>query len=87
MKMGRFGGLCEFENALIKKSALNIKVIDTTGAGDAFNAGVLYGIWNNIDLEKTLKLAIDLGSLNCTKIGGNELKFTRDFKSFKRTIT
>ncbi|MEN6552480.1 MAG: carbohydrate kinase family protein [Methanobacterium sp.] len=34
----------------------DVKCIDTTGAGDAFNAGFLYGFLNNKNIEKSCKL-------------------------------
>ena len=37
--------------------------VDPTGCGDAFRAGLLYGIENNLDLEKTGKLGSLMGAL------------------------
>lgn len=38
------------------------KIIDTTGAGDAYRAGLLYGIFYNISLEDSCKLGSIIGS-------------------------
>jgi adenosine kinase len=39
------------------------KPVDPTGCGDAFRAGLLYGIENNLDIEKTGKLGSLMGAL------------------------
>ncbi|MBD3353236.1 MAG: hypothetical protein GF364_17280 [Candidatus Lokiarchaeota archaeon] len=47
-----------------------IKIIDTTGAGDAFNAGVLFGLWNGFSPKKSISFGNILGTFNCTRFGG-----------------
>lgn len=52
----------------------NIKAVDTTGAGDAFMAGILSKILENNDLEKTdwraaLKRANKFGAITCSRYG------------------
>lgn len=51
---------CEILSAgksLLLPTAAVQKLVDTTGAGDAFAAGLLYGINNDLDLEKSGRLA------------------------------
>lgn len=50
--------------------ALPMKVVDTVGAGDSFNAGFLYGWLNSWDLEKALRLGAVCGSLSTRAAGG-----------------
>lgn len=59
--------------------ALEVQVLDTTGAGDAFNAGVIAGIisFQNVDdvspitlLERVMKWGTRAGSNRCTHFGG-----------------
>ena len=50
-------------------AAYSVNSIDTTGAGDAFIGTMLYGLTQNIEIEKTLKLASAAGALACTKVG------------------
>jgi adenosine kinase len=45
-------------------------VVDPTGCGDAYRAGLLYGIGQRWDWEKTGRLASVLGSLKIASRGG-----------------
>jgi adenosine kinase len=53
-------------------------VIDPTGCGDAYRAGLLYGIGNGWVWEKTGRLASLMGSLKIAHRGGQNHKLTRD---------
>ncbi|MFX0141794.1 MAG: carbohydrate kinase family protein [Candidatus Hodarchaeota archaeon] len=48
------------------------KVEDTTGAGDAFLAGILISRLNNFSLEKTSKMATAMSFLECKEVGVRE---------------
>ncbi|WP_077623280.1 sugar kinase [Sediminibacillus massiliensis] len=48
------------------------KVVDTVGAGDGFNSGMLYGILQGWTLQKTLHFANTIGSMVVGVIGDNE---------------
>ncbi|HMQ03190.1 MAG TPA: carbohydrate kinase family protein [Pyrinomonadaceae bacterium] len=43
--------------------------MDTTGSGDAFRAGFLYGILSNATIEESCKYANAVAALKCRKIG------------------
>ena len=53
-------------------------VVDPTGCGDAYRAGLLYGITRGWDWEKSGKLAGLMGSLKIAHRGGQNHKPTRD---------
>jgi len=53
-------------------------VIDPTGCGDAYRAGLLYGIANGMDWQHTGRLASLLGALKIAYRGGQNHHFTRD---------
>ena len=53
-------------------------VVDPTGCGDAYRAGLLYGIANGLDWGLTGRLASLLGALKIAHRGGQNHHFTRD---------
>jgi adenosine kinase len=54
------------------------EIVDPTGCGDAFRAGLLYGIAAGMDWETTGRLASLLGSIKIARRGGQNHSFTRD---------
>ncbi len=53
----------------ISKPTYKVKVVDTTGAGDAFLAGVGYGVVKGWNIEKTAEYANAVAALKCRKKG------------------
>ena len=51
---------------------------DTTGAGDAFHAGFIYGILQDQDLETCMKLGNAVAALKCRALGGRATLPTAD---------
>ncbi len=64
--------------AIAHAPALKVAVIDTTGAGDSFDAGFLYGYLNGWPLERSLRLACACGSLSTRAAGGTAGQPTLD---------
>ncbi len=54
------------------------RVVDPTGCGDAYRAGLLYGIARGFDWETTGRLASLLGSLKIAERGPQNHQFTPD---------
>jgi adenosine kinase len=54
------------------------EVIDPTGCGDAYRAGLLYGIGNGLDWEMTGRLASLMGGIKIAHRGGQNHHVTRD---------
>jgi sugar/nucleoside kinase (ribokinase family) len=72
IKFGQGGGLA-IEGAggvPIHVEAVSVDVVDTTGAGDTFDAGFLAGRLRGWDLERCLQLAVSCGSLSTRASGG-----------------
>jgi sugar/nucleoside kinase (ribokinase family) len=49
--------------------AYRVPVVDTTGAGDIFHAGFIYGLLSDWPLERQLDFACAAAALNCTASG------------------
>ena len=59
--------------------AHSVKVIDTTGAGDAFNGGLAFGISNGKSIKECLALANKVAGISTTKLGaGDAMPFIKD---------
>jgi adenosine kinase len=52
-------------------------VVDPTGCGDAYRAGLLYGIQRGMDWDTTGRLASLMGSLKIASRGGQNHKYSR----------
>ena len=70
IKMGAKGALSVKAGQRIQVPSLPVKVVDTVGAGDSFDAGFLYGYLNDWPLEKMLRLGAVCGALSTQKAGG-----------------
>ena len=59
--------------------ASDVKAIDTTGAGDAFNGGLAFGLSKGKSIKKCLELANKVAGISTTKLGaGDAMPFTED---------
>ncbi len=54
------------------------KVVDPTGCGDAYRAGLLYGLLNKLDIQTTGRIASLLGSIKIACAGTQNHNFTLD---------
>ena len=54
------------------------KVVDPTGCGDAYRAGLLFGIVNKLDWEDVGRLASIMGSIKIAHAGAQNHQLTRD---------
>jgi sugar/nucleoside kinase (ribokinase family) len=71
IKMGAEGAIACRQNQVFQCPALPIAdVVDTTGAGDAFNAGFIYGTLQGYTLPDVLRCATICGSLSTTALTG-----------------
>jgi sugar/nucleoside kinase (ribokinase family) len=70
VKLGGKGGLAKQKDKIVTAPPLKVNVVDTTGAGDTFDAGFLYGYLKDWTLEQSLQLACACGSLSTQGIGG-----------------
>jgi sugar/nucleoside kinase (ribokinase family) len=70
VKLGAEGALALRGREALRVPADRVQVIDATGAGDAFDAGFLYGFLDGRPLAEMLALGVACGSLSTRAIGG-----------------
>jgi sugar/nucleoside kinase (ribokinase family) len=70
MTLGRDGALCLTEGELYHSPGFQLEAVDTTGAGDVFHAGFIFGLLEGWELERTLEFANAVAAIKCTQIGG-----------------
>jgi ribokinase len=69
LKMGTQGCIIGLNGDVFRLPALSIQVIDTTGSGDAFSAGILISWLNRFTLPDMCMLANSLGAYAATQYG------------------
>jgi sugar/nucleoside kinase (ribokinase family) len=70
IKLGADGALVQDKESTISVPSPAVKVVDTIGAGDSFDAGFLYGYLNGWHLERSLRLGAVCGALSTQGAGG-----------------
>jgi sulfofructose kinase len=83
--LGARGAIALCENEFIESPAFAVPggVRDTTGAGDAFHAGFIYGMLRNEDLEKCMRVGNAVAALKCRALGGRAaLPDERELREF-----
>ena len=70
IKDGSNGSLAYSNNEIIQVPAISINPIDTTGAGDNFNAGFLHAWLGGQSIETCMKWGNIVGGLSTTTMGG-----------------
>lgn len=62
------------------------RVTDTTGCGDMFRAGLLYGLTTNADLAESIRFGAAAAALNCMEMGGwTGVRSVREIKEYMST--
>ena len=71
MTKGVAGAIIYYDGQFIESPAFAVPggCRDTTGSGDAFHGGFLYGLLSGKDVETSLKLANAVAALKCRQLG------------------
>jgi sugar/nucleoside kinase (ribokinase family) len=77
VKLGEKGSLIKIKNMVYTIPSYKTNVINTNGAGDMYSAGILYGLINNLNLEKAGKIASYAASL---VVGKPEARYGKELK-------
>jgi sugar/nucleoside kinase (ribokinase family) len=78
IKLGADGAALQINNKMLSVPSIPVNVVDTIGAGDAFDAGFLYGYLNRWDLKTSLRFAVICGALSTRASGGTTAQPTPD---------
>ncbi|MBN9019274.1 MAG: sugar kinase [Rhizobiales bacterium] len=66
-------GVCfiDADGSIVRQPAFAVDVVDTTGCGDAFNAGFIAGLHHGMDRQTTLRFAQAAAALVATGLGSD----------------
>ena len=79
VKLGAAGALaCRALGPLVRVPALRVEPLDTTGAGDSFNAGFLRAWLDGADLHECLRWGAVSGAISTQRLGGIDGQPTMD---------
>jgi sulfofructose kinase len=67
--LGPDGVLAWDGNEIRHRCAYRVPVVDTTGAGDIFHAGFIYGLLHSWELNRQLDFACAAAAINCMFVG------------------
>lgn len=67
--LGEYGVLAWDGKKIIHRPAFHVPVVDTTGAGDIFRAGFIYGLLREWPLDRQLDFSCAAAALNCMYTG------------------
>lgn len=70
VKLGPAGAVTRRGTETVRAKSLSVAVVDTTGAGDSFDAGFVYGYLANWELPQALRLGCICGALSTRAAGG-----------------
>ncbi|MCS7199903.1 MAG: carbohydrate kinase family protein [Caldimicrobium sp.] len=83
IKRGKEGALGATNRLFIRSSVYPVKhVVDNTGAGDYFNAGVLAGLSLNLPMDKVVELGLYSASLSLRNYGRSGIMTPQEFEKF-----
>ncbi len=67
---GNLGSITWHDGELIAIPAFPVAAVDTTGAGDVFHGGYIFGLLRGMDLADTIRFASAMAAMKCTRLGG-----------------
>lgn len=79
---GSDGSILFMNDNVSKMKTNQIDIADTVGAGDAFAAGIAFGLLNQFNIERMHNIANNLASFVCSKQGATTAIGTEDLKRF-----
>jgi sugar/nucleoside kinase (ribokinase family) len=78
VKLGRAGAMTREDGEVIRVGAFSVQALDTTGAGDSFNAGFLHAFLRGAPIRDCLIFGNACGALSTCALGGTASQPTVD---------
>ena len=78
--LGHEGAMALVKGEIIYVQGFKVNAVDTTGAGDVFHGGFIYGLLQNWEVIEILRFANAVAALKCRDLGGR-----RGIPSFRRS--
>ncbi|MGZ3559723.1 MAG: carbohydrate kinase family protein, partial [Thermodesulfobacteriota bacterium] len=70
--LGHDGAMALVNGEFLLIEGHKMKAVDTTGAGDVFHSGFIYGLLQNWKAEEILRFANAAAALKCKELGGRK---------------
>jgi len=85
--LGDDGAIALVDGELLHIEGLKVTAVDTTGAGDVFHGGFIYGLLQNWDVVEILTFANAAAALKCKELGGRKgIPSLEEVKRFLSTL-
>ncbi|MFC5468517.1 carbohydrate kinase family protein [Cohnella suwonensis] len=84
VKLGKNGAIAVKNGILYRVPGYSVEAVDTTGAGDSFNAGYLFGFLSGKNVETSMRYGNACGALSVSAYGGSTN--TPTFEQLERFI-
>jgi sugar/nucleoside kinase (ribokinase family) len=70
--LGHEGAIALVDREILYVKGFEVDAVDTTGAGDVFHAGFIYGLLQNWEVREILRFANGVAALKCGELGGRK---------------
>jgi sulfofructose kinase len=70
--LGHEGAIALIDGEILYLKGFEVNAVDTTGAGDVFHAGFIYGLLHNWEVREILRFANGVAALKCGELGGRK---------------
>jgi sulfofructose kinase len=70
--LGHEGAIALIDGEILYLKGFEVNAVDTTGAGDVFHAGFIYGLLHNWEVREILRFANGSAALKCGELGGRK---------------
>ena len=67
--LGAEGSIGLNNHGIFRQKAFQVSAVDTTGAGDVYHGGYIYGLLQGWEMQECMRFASSAAALKCTKIG------------------